>query len=199
MNAYPSSIGQLPAPRPSRKGYWQRFGGKFLALSILAHVLFLLGAAYLAVHTFAPPRPALRETLPTMSPDAKAQEQKNDAAKLTSMSAPPAPKIITTTSLASVIMPDVQSAVTDALPVTLMTNGQGLHGYQPGPIGQIGNGIGGNGPFVSKRSWKRQPNDPRRIERDFLRPETYQWPKGFRDDFWQLRRHGKPIRQRQLE
>ena len=148
MNAYPTSLGQLPAPQPPRKNYWQRTGGKFLVLSILAHILFVLGAAYLVIHTFTPPARTFVASLPAANADAKNQKKERQMERTKSASTAEQPKRAATTMPVKIVVPDIELPHSvDATAFTRMTAGPGLPGYIPGS-GHQGTGqpgIGGPG------------------------------------------------------
>ena len=65
MSANTQALGEIsPVPPRQHAGYWKRYwkrywksiGGKFLVFSILAHLLFLAGAAYYIIEIIAPQR-----------------------------------------------------------------------------------------------------------------------------------------------
>ena len=130
-------------PRP-RWYHWRRWGLNFLVISVLAHVLFGLGATYLIVQNIqakrkqnfagAPQSPSAA----TRAVEHKVQMQK----KQQTMSAPAAIKRITTTSNARVAlpampaMPHLDSAITPLAMAGMGGTGVGL---------SMGGGGGGGG------------------------------------------------------
>lgn len=133
------------APRRVPWYSWRRWGWNFLTLSLLAHLLFGLGAAYYIVaiiqgkpkQQFQPPG-AKGPNAPTRAMEHKVQMAK----KQSSMSAPVAAKRITTTSLSKVALPALPAMKLDAvvLPATM----SGMGGTGAG-LGGFGNGSGGGG------------------------------------------------------
>ncbi len=135
----------IPSSTPARPWYhWRRLGFNFLALSILGHLFFGLGATYLIVQTFQGERPQ-NFTAPASGPNAptrvlehKVQMQK----KQQSMSAPAAVKRVQTTSSAKVTLPTLPTLPRlDSQIVPLAMAGMGGTGVGLG----TGFGTGGNG------------------------------------------------------
>jgi hypothetical protein len=145
-----------PAPSPKKKG-WQRFGGKFLLISVLVHVLFGIGAAYYIVQTITAKRKlTFKGGPPSPNPSQKSLEHKVQMAKKqNAMSAPAMAKRIATTGLAKVTLPDMPAmpSINSSTP-TKMT-GMGGTGVSTGPMGGLGtSGAGGGGgmPFFGLRT-----------------------------------------------
>ena len=150
--------GALPAsPLPSGPPrypwwHWRRFGLNFLTISIVAHLLFGLGATYLIVQTIQGKRkqtfagPPQSPNAPTRAIEHKVQMQK----KQQTMSAPAPVKRITTTSNAKVAlpampaMPKMDSAITPMAMAGMGGTGMSL-GMGTGGGGSGGGGGGGGG------------------------------------------------------
>ncbi len=137
---------------PARRGWWLRLGSNFLIVSILAHVLFGVGATYLIVQTIQAKRKQNFAGQPT-SPNApmrviehKVQMQK----KQQTMSAPAPMKRITTTSHTPVAlpampaMPKLDSAVTPLAMAGMGGTAMGL-GLGTGAASNASSGGGGGG------------------------------------------------------
>ena len=132
------------APPPKVPWYsWRRWGWNFLTLSILAHVLFGLGAAYFIVATFQGKRKQEFKAPGAKGPSAPTQALEHKvqmARKQSSMSAPVAAKRITTTSLSKVALPALPAMKMDAVVVPATMSGMGGTGAG---LGGFGNGSGG--------------------------------------------------------
>jgi hypothetical protein len=86
---------------------WRRiFRGKFLVISIVFHLLIIVGATYLVVQTFAP-RKKTFQAPPTAPQNAAVEHQVQMAKKQKTMSAPAPAKRVTTTGLAKVVLPEM--------------------------------------------------------------------------------------------
>jgi hypothetical protein len=143
-SAEPSTI--TTAPR--RRFSWQRFGGKFLVISIAAHLLFGAVAAYLVVQTIQAKRKLTFQSGPkspnasTRSLEHKVQMKKQKNA----LSAPPQAKRVTTTGIAKVALPDMpmMPSMSAALSPGAIS-GMGAAGLAPGGLGGGVGGMGGSG------------------------------------------------------
>ncbi len=147
----------MSTPPPQKQGLI-RSGAKFLALSIVAHLLFGVVATYLIVQTIqakrkqtfagAPQSP----NAPTRSIEHKVQMQKQKQ----TMSAPAPVKRITTTSNAKVAlpampaMPKMDSAITPLAMAGMGGTGMGL-----GISGSSGDGGGGKQALVFRSAHER--------------------------------------------
>jgi hypothetical protein len=147
MNAYTSSFGQLPSPRPSRKGYWKRFGGKFFIVSILAHILFAMGAAYLVIRILPLPKKEFQPVMLVTNPAIQTDRQKVQVSKVVnSAGAPAIPRRIASISAANVTIPDVPDTQSmDAVKITPMIGMSGP-GYT---VSTTGPSIGTTGIYTS--------------------------------------------------
>ena len=147
----------LPAPRlrptaeievsPHRRFSWQRFGGKFLVISVLAHLLFGAVAAYLVVQTIQAKRKLTFQSGPKGPTAAtRALEHKVQTKKQNARSAPPQAKRVTTTGLSKVALPDMPAmpSMNAALSPGAIS-GMGAAGLAPGGLGGGVGGMGGSG------------------------------------------------------
>ncbi len=148
----PSSL-PLPVPpsppvAPRYPWYhWRRLGFNFLTISILAHLLFALVAAYLIVQVIRPQRKqsfggGAADSGPKHAIEHKVQMQKQRQ----SMSAPTA-KRVTTTGLSKVALPTMPSmpAMDSAITPVSMSAMSGATGLGLGKGNGNGNGNGGGG------------------------------------------------------
>ena len=138
----------------TRKFSWRRFGGKFLVVSIAAHVLFAAGAAVWVVQTIHAQRKlTFTSAPPSPNPATRALEHQVQLAKRkNTMSAPAMAKRITTTAISKVSLPDMPAMPKlSALAPTRMAGmggtgmGMGFGGFGAGS----GFGGGGGGIFTS--------------------------------------------------
>ena len=139
----PSS--RSPAQPPAQRAWysWRRWGWNFLTLSILAHILFGVVAAYFIVATIQGKKNQFQAP-GAKGPNAptRALEHKvSMAKKQSSMSAPVAAKRITTTGLSKVSLPSMPTMprLDNVMPAMSMS-GMGGSG-----IGLTGSGHGGGG------------------------------------------------------
>jgi hypothetical protein len=104
----PMDTGEAPKEK-SKWRPWRRFGGTFLFVSIVVHILFGIGATYLVVQTIQAKRKLTFQAGPkSPNPVQRAIEHKVSMAKKQStMSAPAQPKRITTTGTSRVALPDM--------------------------------------------------------------------------------------------
>jgi len=112
--------------------------GKFLFVSILAHILFALVAVVLVVQVISPKRKVVFTSTPP-SENKKPQEHNVKMQKEKAMSAPAPIKRIMTTGLSKVALPDIPALPTSQ--PTEMTSMPGMAG--PGLGMGIGGGTGG--------------------------------------------------------
>ena len=140
MTTNAQALGANQSPRKPRKGYWARMGGKFLVLSIFAHLLFLTGAAYYIIQIVTPKKLTFKAGVPSVNPVKQLAEHKMSMAKKRkSMSAPaPAKRVVTNNQLAKIILPPVPDMPTNVVTPTQIT---GIGGLGVG----FGQGMGGNG------------------------------------------------------
>ena len=147
--AVPFSSPSFDAPQPVHPWYnWRRWGWNFLTISILAHVLFGIVAAYFIVATIQGKRNQFDApggkgpNAPTRALEHKVQM----ARKQNSMSAPVAAKRITTTGLSKVALPSLPTMPKmNALVLPATMTGMGGAGMGLGGFGGGGGGSGGNG------------------------------------------------------
>ena len=99
-----------PPAAPRRRGFrWDRFGGKFLVISIAVHLIFGLGAAVFVVQSYQAARKlTFKGGPPSPNPSTRAIEHKVQMAKKQStMTAPSINKRIVTTGLSKVALPEM--------------------------------------------------------------------------------------------
>lgn len=139
------------SPRPGlMRGYWRRMGGKFLVLSILAHLLLVIGAAFYVVQRIQPKKIVFKAGAPVTNPAKQAQEHKVQMAKKRkSMSAPAPAKRVMTAVPAKIVLPDLPAMPANTFAPTQIT-GLGGVGTAFGGMGNgSGGGDGGAGNFMS--------------------------------------------------
>jgi hypothetical protein len=145
--------------RLARWWQWERTSGKFLMISIAAHLLFGLGAAFWVVeHYQAARKLTFKAGPPSPNPSTRALEHKVQLArKQSTMSAPAAVKRITTTGLARVTLPDMPAMPKlDALPTKMAGAGGVNVSFNPGGM-EVSGGAGAGGaavPFFGFRESK---------------------------------------------
>lgn len=131
--------------KPRKKISWARFGGKFLVISVLVHVIFLSGAGYLVVQTIMAKRKlTFQAGPPSPNPANKTVEHRVQMRKETSMSAPQMAKRITVAGNLGKInlpeMPEMPTQNDDVKPMKMSGKDAGF-GMGPG----VGTGSGGPG------------------------------------------------------
>ncbi len=97
-------------PPPSRRAFWARlFAGKFLLVSIIAHILFGLGATYFIVQRVQAKRKVtFQGGPPAVTASKRALEHKVSLAKKKNTGgAPPQAKRIVSAGIAKVSLPDL--------------------------------------------------------------------------------------------
>ena len=133
-----------PKASPARRaGFWAGiFGGNLLLVSILAHVLFGLGATYYIVQRVQAKRKVtFQDGPPVVDPSKRALEHKvSMAQKKKSGGAPPQAKRIVSAGLAKVSLPEMPSIPSAASVAPAMMAGMGGAGFGQG-MG-FGNGMG---------------------------------------------------------
>lgn len=150
MSAEITAPGGVQPPEKPGKRAWQRIGGTFLVLSILAHLLFFTGAAFYVIHIFTPKKLTFKAGAPSTNPARQLAEHKvSMAKKRKSMSAPAPAKRVVTTGFARIILPPMPAMPAQAVTPTQMTSIGGLGvGFGQGNGGN-GNGDGGGGGFMA--------------------------------------------------
>ncbi len=143
------SVALAPIPATPRRAWsWQRLGGKFLVISVLAHLLFGAIATYLVVQNIQAKRKLTFQSGPkSPGPATRALEHKVQMKKQkSSLSAPPQARRVVTTGLSKVALPDMPAmpAMTATLSPSAVS-GMGAAGLAPGGMGGPGGGMGGNG------------------------------------------------------
>ena len=138
-----------------RKG-WKRFGGKFLVISIAAHLLFGAVAAVLVVQRIQATRKlTFKGGPPSPNPSTRALEHKVQMAKKQStMSAPSIAKRITTAGMSKVALPDMPAMPKLAAAPAKMAGAGGADvSFNPGGMTMSGgSGAGGAAvPFFGLR------------------------------------------------
>jgi hypothetical protein len=134
------------APKSARWWKWERVGGKFLIISIAAHLLFGGIATILVVqHYQAARKLTFKGGPPSPNPSTRAIEHKVQLAKKQStMSAPAATKRITTTGLSKVALPDMPAMPKLAAPPVKMAGAGGVDvSFNPGGATSSSGGGGG--------------------------------------------------------
>ena len=151
-----------PAPQAagpkSRTPIWDRFGGRFLYISILVHVIFALVATWLIVQNIESKRKlTFRAGEQGPKPNSRAVEHKVQVTKkINTMSAPAQAKRITTTAIsARVSIPEMtMPSASNLTPGRLA--GMGGEGLSMGTMsmgaGSGGGGGGGGMPFFGLRT-----------------------------------------------
>jgi len=150
------------AKKPEERGVlkrwwqWERTSGKFLFISIGAHVLFGVIAALLVVQHYQGARKlTFKGGPPSPNPSTRALEHKVQMAKKQStMSAPALAKKITTTGLAKVSLPEMPAMPKLAAPPVKMVGAGGADvSFNPGGMSaSSGSGAGGAAvPFFGLR------------------------------------------------
>jgi len=129
-------------------GRWSKFlSGKFLIVSVAAHLLFACAAAYVVVQRYQANRKlTFKGGPPSPNPSTRALEHKVQMAKKQStMSAPSLAKRITTTGLAKVALPEMPAMPKlAALPVKMAGAGGADVSFNPGGMTTSGgSGAGG--------------------------------------------------------
>lgn len=126
---------------------WKTFGGRFLIISIAAHLLFGMVATYMVVQTIQAKRKlTFKAGPPSPNPNQRAIEHKVSMAKKQStMSAPVQAKRITTTGISKVALPAMPTmpGVNAAAPGKMA--GTGGAGVGVDSAVGMGGGIGGSG------------------------------------------------------
>lgn len=142
------SLPQAPARRPWY--HWRRWGWNILTISIIGHLLFGAGAAYVVVQTIQRKQkqdftaPSSAANAPTRALEHKVQMQK----KQQTMSAPAQAKRITTTTNSKVALPTMPAMPrmdTVVTPVTMAGMGGTGVGLGQGTGNGTGTGPGGSG------------------------------------------------------
>ena len=156
MTTNTQALGGKPLQPKLRKGYWRRMGGKFLILSVAAHLLFFTGAAYYVIQIFVPKRLTFKSGVPSTNPSRAIAQHKVSSANQRKRSSAPAPaKRVVTTGFASIILPPMPVMPSNVVNPTQMVGMGGLGlGFGQGNGTGNGNGDGnGNGftaPFGTK-------------------------------------------------
>lgn len=123
-------------PSPSKPSRRRRFGAKFLIISVLAHVIFIAGAAYWVIYVVAPERPRDRlvNLPPTKLPPTE-DERKADNRKRPKGGAAMPQRILTTESV-KVTLTNIETPKTDTPKLSAV----------PGDFPGFGDPNGGKGP-----------------------------------------------------
>ncbi len=171
MTAIPPSPTPVAPGKPARKRWAAYFGLNSMAVSILLHVLFGVGATYLVVEHFQKKHINFHAAEPPAQHSET--EHKVELAKRNSVdSAPPDLKRIVTTDVSAITLPEPpEVATTDEASPSAMAGVDGIMGMGMGSGGTGGNGGGGNplfgtpsgdglvGDFYDmKQTADRQPN-----------------------------------------
>ena len=149
-----AAVAALAPPRQVPWYSWRRLGYNFLTLSLLAHLLLGVGAAYFVVAVNYPKKKTFTGP-PTGNPNKHAVEHKVSLAKTQQRSsAPVAAKRVTTTGASKVALPTMPSMPMDAALTPVSMSGMGGGGIGGlGGGGGGGTGGGGGGPnFFGLRS-----------------------------------------------
>ncbi len=134
---------------PSRKSLWAKIlASKFLFISIVAHVLFGLGATYYVVQRVQAKRKlTFRGGPPSPNPSKRALEHKVSMAKKKTGGAPPQAKRIVSAGISKVSLPEMPAVTSASSVVANMASGMGGAGTGQGVGfgGGMGGGMGGGG------------------------------------------------------
>lgn len=146
-------------PGPGRRWHMKIFGGKFLVISVVAHLLFVGVAAYVVVQRYQANRKlTFKGGPPSPNPSTRALEHKVQMAKKqNTMSAPATARKIVTTGLAKVTLPDMPAMPKLAAPPVKMAGAGGADvSFNPGGMTtSSGSGAGGAAvPFFGFREAK---------------------------------------------
>lgn len=138
--------------KPKWRWSWQRFGGKFLVLSVAVHILLISGAAVWVVQEIQAKRKlTFKAGEKSPNPSTRAIEHKVQVQKKKStMTAPAQAKRIATTGLSKVTLPDMPTMATATTLTPNSMSGAGGTGNLPG-LGGFGGkgGAGGGGPGIN--------------------------------------------------
>ncbi len=141
----------VPAPHaepPPRKTFWAKLiASKFLFISIVAHLLFGLGATYFIVQRVQAKRKlTFRGGPPSPNPSKRALEHKVSMAKKKTGGAPPQAKRIVSAGISKVSLPEMPTMPTASSVMQGMAAGMGGVGSGQGfGAGGAGGGMGGGG------------------------------------------------------
>ena len=132
---------------PARQKFsWRKFGGKFLVISVAAHLLFASAATFWVVQRYQAARKlTFKAGPPSPNPSSRALEHKVQMAKKQStMSVPRMEKRITTTGLSKVSLPEMPAMPKlAAAPNKMAAAGTDLAFNPGGSISGSGAGAGG--------------------------------------------------------
>jgi hypothetical protein len=156
-----TATAEMTSEKPiTNGGRWTKFlSGKFLIISVAAHLLFACAAAYVVVQRYQANRKlTFKGGPPSPNPSTRALEHKVQMAKKQStMSAPSLAKRITTTGLAKVALPEMPAMPKLAAPPVKMAGAGGVDvSFNPGGMTtSSGGGAGGAAvPFFGFREAK---------------------------------------------
>ncbi|MBV9009321.1 MAG: hypothetical protein JO354_09180 [Verrucomicrobia bacterium] len=144
-----ASIDDPVLPTRRRRFRWGRFGGGFLLVSIIVHVVFIGGATVFVVQRYEAARKlTFKGGPPSPNPSTRAIEHKVQLAKKQStMSVPSMAKRITTTGLAKIALPDMPAMPKLASAPTKMAGAAGADvSFNPGLNIAAGGAISGGAP-----------------------------------------------------
>ena len=155
-----------PAPAavivPAKPAFWDRFGGRFLYISIAVHLIFGLLATWYVVQRIEAKRKLTFQAGNPSNPNTRAVEHKVQVVKkLNNMSAPAQAKRITTTAVsARVSIPEMEMPTSSNVAPSRMV-GMGGAGFGTAPTAMtagVGSGGGGAGgvPFFGLRLDKKR-------------------------------------------
>lgn len=133
---------------PTRKKRWKRFGGGFLLVSIVVHVLFATGATVFVVQRYQAARKlTFKGGPPSPNPSTRAIEHKVQLAKKQStMSLPSMAKRITSTGVSKVALPEMPSMPKLASAPTKMAGAGADMNFNPGLNIAAGGAVSGGAP-----------------------------------------------------
>jgi hypothetical protein len=132
-----------PEPPPKKRTWLALFGINSLALSVLIHVLFGVGATYLIVQHFQKKHINFHATEPP-APHTEVEHKVQMAKRNNVESAPPDLKRIVTTAISPVALPDVPVSTADTeMEPSPISGLDGISGMGIG--GGLGGGSGGGG------------------------------------------------------
>ncbi len=145
----PPAVPVIPVPAVPRRGFWAGLlASKFLFISIVAHLIFGVGATYFIVQRVQAKRKlTFRGGPPSPNPSKRALEHKVSMAKKKTGGAPPQAKRIVSAGISKVSLPEMPTMPTASSVVPGTMAGMGGAGFGPGMgFGSgSGGGMGGGG------------------------------------------------------
>lgn len=147
----PASVATV-APEPVKKvSLWKRIDGKFLVISVAAHVLFGVIAAYVIVQTYNKHKLTFIGSPPSPNPSQRSLEHEVKMAKRkNAMPAPASVKRVVSTGVAKITLPEMPAMpVVNANMPTSSMSGMAGTGFGVSAMSTGGQGGGGGGGMFS--------------------------------------------------